>query len=96
MLTNLKNIFMKHNEHSKDNHSNLNSDSIKSALNESGQDIKQFSSKVVEELSQYFEGKKDDISGMKCKCKNTIKENPFVAVASALAIGALVGMICKK
>ena len=88
---------MKHNENSHDtNNSSLNSTNIKEALADSGKNIKQFSSKLAEELGQYFEDKKSDIVGMKCKCKNSIKENPFIAVFGALAIGALVGMICKK
>lgn len=50
---------MKNNEHSKGtNHSNINADNIRAALDDSGDNIKQFSSVLVEELDRYFEGKK--------------------------------------
>ncbi len=94
---NFKKHFMKNNENSHEtNHSNSNTNVIRDALADSGKNIKQFSSQLTEELGQYLEGKKGDIAGMKCKCKNTIQENPFVAVIGSLAVGALIAMICKK
>lgn len=71
-------------------------ENIKSAISDSGDHLKQFSSQLIEELSEFLKSKKSDISGMKGKCKSSIKENPFVAVLGALVIGALIGMICKK
>jgi hypothetical protein len=88
---------MKNNENSRENnHSGLNESMIKDALADSGKNIKQFSSQLTEELCQYLEGKKGDISGIRSKFKSTIKENPFLAITAALGIGALFGMIYRK
>lgn len=58
--------------------------------------IKQLTSQLIDELSEFLESKKDDVVGVRDKCKKSIKENPFVAVLGTLAIGALIGIILKR
>ncbi len=70
---------------------------VKSAFSDLSNDgIKQLTSQLIEELSDFLESKKEDVVGAKNKCKNSIKDNPFIAIIGSLAVGALLGMILKK
>ncbi len=62
----------------------------------SSENISQITLQLVNELGDFLQNKKDDIVsiGNKSRCK--IKENPFIAVAGALAAGVLLGFIFKK
>ncbi len=69
----------------------------KSAYAEISNDhIKEIVSRLTHDLGDFFKNRKDDFSNVKSKSKNQIKESPFLFVIGALAIGALIGMICKK
>ncbi len=58
--------------------------------------IKEVASKIIDEITDFLENKKNDISGAKGKCKSHIKENPFLVVIGAFIVGAVIGLLFKK
>lgn len=69
----------------------------KSAMSEfANADVKGMASQLVGELSNFFQAKKGDVVGVKNKCEEKIKDNPFTVVCATLAVGAIIGMLCSR
>ena len=64
--------------------------------NLSSDHIKQLTSHLSEEIGDFLQNKKGEVLSAKNKCKNHIKESPFLALTGALAVGVLLGMVFKK
>jgi hypothetical protein len=72
-------------------------DAVRSALcGFSSDEVKQFTSKLVDEMGDFVQSGKESVAGVKNKCKNQIKENPFTVVLGSLVIGALIGGLLRK
>ncbi len=59
-------------------------------------DVKKVTTQLACELHDFLETKKAETIIVKNKYKHHIKEHPFCATITALAIGALIGVVIKK
>lgn len=72
-------------------------DTSKSIYSElSSDNIKEITANLVSDLGEFLENRKEDIAGIKGKCKHQIKENPFVSVLSAVAVGIMLGIVLRR
>jgi len=62
----------------------------------SGNSVKEIASKIVDEITEFLAERKSEISGVKGKCKEHIKENPFIVVLGSLLGGILLGLLFRK
>ena len=70
---------------------------INAVLSElSGSDIKRLTACLSEEIGEFLQNKKSELVSAKNKLKGEVREHPFLIVAGALAVGALIGMIYKR
>lgn len=62
----------------------------------SGDNIKEIASKIVDDISDFLDNKKYELGNAKSKCKEHIKNNPFLVVFASFVIGALLSLLFKK
>jgi hypothetical protein len=95
--TNDYNNFKRNVENTKDSAKDLASDAVKAGADVlSGNNVKEVAAKIVDEITDFLENRKNDLIGVKGKYKDQIKENPFLIVLGALVAGALLGLLFRK